>query len=296
MKYIAGIEAGGTKIFITIGTDAGKILENTKVDTTTPDEVMPKIVCLLKKYYKKYKFESIGVACFGPIDPIEVSKTYGFITSTPKVLWTNFHFLAPIKAAFPNTPIAFDTDVNGAILAEYYWGAAQKNKNAIYLTIGTGIGGGAIINGDLLHGIMHPEMGHIMVNRHSNDKYEGKCPYHKACLEGLAAGPAILERWNVNSALELPENHPAWDMEAHYIATALATLLCCFSTEKFILGGGVMKQKQLFPMIRKKMKDILNNYIQNPSTKCFDHLVVQASFGDNTGVLGSIALGMKAAN
>ena len=191
-------------------------------------------------------------------------------------------------------PVFFDTDVNAAALGEGKWGAAQQIKNFLYFTIGTGIGGGAIINGKPLHGLVHPEMGHIRLNQDTLvDPYQGKCPYHHNCFEGLASGPAMEERWQ-KKAFELDSNHPGWELEADYIAQAMSNFVCCFSPEKIILGGGVMQQLHLFPMIRKKTQKYLNNYIQAEAiTINIDQFIVPPGLGNLSGILGAIALAMS---
>ena len=184
----------------------------------------------------------------------------------------------------------FDTDVNGAALGEATWGAAKGLDNCLYMTIGTGIGGGALVSGKLVHGMLHPEMGHILVKRHSEDKYEGKCPFHKDCLEGMAAGPAIEARWGVKGH-ELPLDHVAWDIEAYYIAQGLVNFILTLSPEKIILGGGVMKQKQLFPKIRKEVINLLKGYVQTKEIlENIDNYIVYPELGDNAGLLGAFAL------
>lgn len=184
----------------------------------------------------------------------------------------------------------FDTDVNGAALGEATWGAAQGLDNCLYMTIGTGIGGGALVSGKLVHGMLHPEMGHILVKRHSEDKYEGKCPFHKDCLEGMAAGPAIEARWGVKGH-ELPLDHVAWDIEAYYIAQGLVNFILTLSPEKIILGGGVMKQSQLFPKIRANVIELLKGYVQTKEIlENIDNYIVYPKLGDNAGLLGALAL------
>ena len=191
-----------------------------------------------------------------------------------------------------HVPIFLDTDVNGAALGEATWGSAKDIKNCLYLTIGTGIGGGALVSGKLIHGMLHPEMGHILVKRHPEDKYEGKCPFHKDCLEGLASGPAIEARWGVKG-YELPENHMAWDLEAYYIAQGLMNFILTLSPEKIILGGGVMKQKHLFPKIRKNVIELLQGYLHtNQILKDIDNYIVYPELNEEAGLLGALALAL----
>ncbi|MGL4337348.1 MAG: ROK family protein, partial [Turicibacter sp.] len=229
-----GIEAGGTKFVCGVGNENGQILERIQFDTTTPEETMPQII----NYFKGKNIVSLGIGCFGPIDPDVNSPMYGYVTSTPKTAWKDYNFLGELKKHF-DIPMGFDTDVNVACLGEATYGAAKGLDSCIYLTIGTGVGGGALVEGNLAHGLLHPEMGHIMLRRHPQDPYEGKCPFHKDCFEGLAAGPAIEARWG-KKGHELSENSLVWEIEAYYIAQALVNYVLLLSPKKIILGGGVM--------------------------------------------------------
>jgi len=191
-------------------------------------------------------------------------------------------------------PVAFDTDVNGAALGEHRWGAAQDLGTFVYLTVGTGIGGGAMVEGRLLHGLLHPEMGHMLMAQRQGDDFAGRCPYHGSCLEGLASGPAIEERWGAK-AETLSTDHPAWELEAHYLAFGLANLVGTLSPERIILGGGVMEQQQLFPLIRRKVRELLSGYIQAPAiTADNDQFIVPPGLGNRAGVLGALALAENA--
>ncbi|MGL4789526.1 MAG: ROK family protein [Cetobacterium sp.] len=285
---LGAIEAGGTKFVCGIATENGEILERVSFATETPEITLQKVY----DFFKDKGVEAIGVGSFGPIDPNPESETYGYITKTPKKYWSDFNLIGELQKNL-NVPMAFDTDVNGAALGEATWGAAKGLKNCLYLTIGTGIGGGLLASGKLVHGMLHPEMGHIFVRRHAEDAYAGKCPFHHDCLEGLAAGPAIEERWGVK-AYELPVDHKAWEIEAYYIAQALVNYILIASPEKIILGGGVMKQMQLFPLIRKNVKELLNNYVQTKEIlENIDSYIVSPGLGDNAGLLGSIALALN---
>jgi fructokinase len=192
-------------------------------------------------------------------------------------------------------PIGFDTDVNAAALGEHCWGAAQGSNHFIYITVGTGIGGGVMINNKLLHGSPHPEMGHLLIPQDKmRDTFEGVCPYHKNCLEGLASGPAMKKRWKVASALDLPHEHEAWDLEAHYLSVACMNYTLTLAPEKIILGGGVMKQKQLFEKIHQQLPLLLNGYIplSHLKEKIYDY-IIPAGLGDNAGISGAIALAQR---
>ncbi|HSO05061.1 MAG TPA: ROK family protein [Candidatus Limnocylindrales bacterium] len=237
---------------------------------------------------------AIGYGTFGPCDPHPQSPTYGWVTKTPKPGWTDTDVVGPLKAAF-GIPIGFDTDVNGAALGEHLWGAAQDVDTFVYLTIGTGIGGGIIVNGRILHGLIHPEAGHVAMRRDPTvDPYPGRCPFHGDCLEGLAAGPAIGERWALPAA-ELGPEHPAWDLEAHYLAEACRNLVCTLSPQRIVLGGGVMEQLHLFPRIRTRTVEMLNGYVQAPEIlERIDEFIVPPGLGNRAGVSGCIALGQLA--
>jgi fructokinase len=236
---------------------------------------------------------SIGVASFGPLDPRPASDKFGHILPTPKPGWTDADIVDPLREAF-DVPISFDTDVNGAALGEWRWGAAQGLDTFIYLTIGTGIGGGGLVNGKLMHGLLHPEMGHIPLPRDSAaDPFEGNCPFHGDCFEGLASGPAMEKRWG-QKAETLPPDHPAWDLEAHYIALALRSFICTLSPQRIIIGGGVAQQPQIMPLIRQKTQATLNKYVQSPAIlEDIDSYIVPPALGGQAGVLGAIALAQQ---
>lgn len=286
MKLLGAIEAGGTKFVCGIGHEDGTILDRVSFPTTTPEETMGRV----HDYFRDKEIEAMGIGSFGPIDPIPGSPTYGYITTTPKPHWSNFDLVGAVLKAM-NCKVGFDTDVNGAALGELRWGAAQGLDNCLYITVGTGIGAGSALNGGLIHGLSHPEMGHILVRRHPDDKYEGTCPYHGDCLEGLAAGPALVKRWGVANGADLPPDHPAWEMEAHYLAQALMNYILVLSPQKIIMGGGVMKQSQLFPLIADKLQTLLNGYVQHPSLReGIADYIVPPGLGDNAGLAGALAL------
>ncbi len=292
---VGGIEAGGTKFVCSVGTGPEELRADTRFPTTTPDETLSRAISFFKKQEAQDEpLSAIGVASFGPVDPDPDSSTFGFITSTPKLDWTNTDFVGALRDHF-HVPVGFDTDVNGAALAEGKWGAAAGLHTFIYLTIGTGIGGGAMVNGRLLHGLIHPEMGHIRLHHDwERDPFPGNCPYHGDCLEGMAAGPAIEERWG-QKGQELEPGHPAWDLEAEYLAQALQSLVCVLSPQRIIMGGGVMNQPELITKVREKTATYLNDYIQHPAiTDHINEYIVPPALGDRAGVLGAIALGLQA--
>lgn len=283
---LGAIEAGGTKFVCAVGTEEGEIVEKVSFSTTTPKETLKKVV----EFFLDKKITALGVGCFGPIDLDKDSKTYGYITSTPKIDWINYDIVGELKKHF-NIPINFDTDVNGAALGEARWGSAIGLDSAMYLTVGTGIGGGIYSNGKLVHGMTHPETGHILVKREKNDRYSGKCPYHGDCLEGMASGPAIEERWGVEAS-KLPKDHKAWELEAYYLAQGLVNYILIMSPKKIILGGGVMKQTQLFSLIQKEVVATLNGYVSHKNIlENISQYIVPPKLGEDAGICGALALG-----
>ena len=290
-ELYGGMEAGGTKWVCAVGTGPDALLAETRFPTTTPGPTISQAIDFFKEQTEQHgPLAAIGVGSFGPVDPDPRSPGYGRITTTPKPGWANTDVAGPLGEAL-NAPVAFDTDVDAAALAEARWGCAQGLDNFLYLTIGTGIGGGAIVEGHILHGLIHPEMGHILIPHDFEvDPFAGICPFHKDCLEGLASGPAIQARWG-EPAENLPLEHPAWELESTYLALALADFVCILSPERIALGGGVMKQRQLFPKVRAKLQAALNGYIQVPETlEEIDSYIVPPALGDRAGVLGAIAM------
>jgi len=236
---------------------------------------------------------ALGIGSFGPVDLDPASATYGYITRTPKQGWAFTDVVGPVRQAF-GVPVAFDTDVNAAALGEHRWGAAQAWDTFIYMTVGTGIGGGGMVRGRMLHGLIHPEMGHILLPMRDDDPLDrGVCPFHPNCLEGLASGPSLQARWDVPGEA-LPPDHPAWDLEAYYLAHALADIMCTLSPQGIILGGSVMHQQQLFPLIRRKVHALLNDYLAHPRLETLDDYIVPPVLGDDAGVKGALALAMAA--
>ncbi len=282
------LEAGGTKMVCAIGNENGEILEQVKFPTETPETTMPQIF----EYFKGKDIKALGIACFGPIDLNEDSETYGSITTTPKLAWSGYNIVNAAKEAL-GIPVGFDTDVNGSLLGEITWGCAKGLSDALYLTIGTGVGGGVMSNGKLLHGMLHPELGHLLLPIVEGDPGKCVCPYHRNCLEGLASGPSLKARWGV-SADQLVDKKEVWEIEAEYIATALVTYVVTLSPKKIILGGGVMHQEQLFPMIRAKFKELLNGYIVTNELEDLDNYIVPASLNDDQGIMGAIKLAIDA--
>ena len=286
---IGGIEAGGTKMVCAVGDENGRLLDRITIPTRLPETTIPEMI----SYFKKWKIEALGIACFGPVDLNKNSETYGYITETPKEGWRNYPIVKAFKDAL-DIPVGFDTDVNGAVLGEVTYGAAKGCESAIYITVGTGIGAGVYCNGKLLHGLVHPEAGHILLPKHPKDNFKGNCPYHSNCFEGLASGPAIEKRWG-KSAKELNAQPEVWEMEAFYIAEAIMNYVLTYSPEKIILWGGVMHQEQLFDMVREKTKELLNGYIHHDMIlEHMEQYIVAPGLGENPGIIGAICLGMQA--
>jgi len=280
MPCVGGIEAGGTKFVCAVGSCPDDI-DVGEVPTTTPDETIQRAVAFFNQHQP---VSAIGIGSFGPIDPNPTSKTFGYITATPKLAWKNFNFAGAIRESL-GADVAFDTDVNAAALGESRWGAAQGLDNFLYLTVGTGIGGGGMVNGRLMHGRTHPEMGHIRIpHNREQDPYKGFCSYHFDCLEGLACAPAIHDRWG-QAGETLPDDHKAWDLEAHYLALGIASWICTLSPQRIVLGGGVMSRKKLYPLVRTEVSALLNGYVEAPE-------IVPPLLGARAGVLGAIALAL----
>jgi len=295
MNLYGGIEGGGTKFVCAVGTGPDDIRAETRFPTTSPAETMENATRFFQQQEKETgHLSAIGVACFGPLDPNPKSASYGHILPTPKPGWTGADIVGPLRANF-DVPVSFDTDVNGAALSEARWGAAQGCDPVLYLTIGTGIGGGVLVNGELLHGLLHPEMGHIHLPHDLvRDPFPGACPFHGDCFEGMCAGPALEKRWG-QKAETLPIDHPAWDLEAHYIAMALANFMYILMPQKIVIGGGVAQQAQMLPLIRQKFQEIVNNYIQSSLvTRDIGNYIVLPGLGARAGVLGAFALAERA--
>jgi len=298
MTLYGGIEAGGTKFVCAVGTGPDDLRAEVRFPTTTPQETIRRALDFFREQQARLgeALRAVGIASFGPVDPNPNSPTFGHITSTPKPGWQNVDLAGEICRGL-NVPVGFDTDVNGAALAEGLWGAARGLDTFIYITVGTGIGGGGMVGGRLIHGMLHPEMGHVRIPHDQQaDPFAGTCPYHGDCLEGLACGPAIEARWGARPET-LPPDHPAWALEAHYLALALANFICTLSPQRIILGGGVMRQHHLFPRIRAEVPALLNGYIQARPILDEEEMqayIVPPALGARAGVLGAIALARQA--
>ena len=289
MKLYGALEAGGTKMVCAIGDENGNILERISIPTRTPAETMGPMI----DFFRGKEIRALGIGCFGPVDLKKGSRTYGYITSTPKLAWQNYPIVAEFQKAL-SVPVGFDTDVNAAALGEATWGCTKDVENSIYITVGTGVGVGVIIGGKPYHGMMHPEGGHILLGRHPDDPMVGSgCPFHENCLEGLAAGPSLEKRWGVKGA-ELTGRKEVWQLEAYYIGQALADYILILSPERIVLGGGVTHQEGLLALIRQETAKQLAGYIRTAATQNLDSYIVGVSLNDNQGVMGSVKLAMDA--
>ena len=281
------IEAGGTKFVCAVGNEKLEILERVSFPTTTPEETMPQVIAFFNQY--KDDLAAIGVGSFGPIDIRQTSDTYGYITSTPKLAWQHYNFLGAMKAAF-DIPMAWTTDVNAAAYGEYAFGNGQGKSSVVYYTIGTGVGAGALQDGKFIEGFSHPEMGHMLVVPHKDDHFEGACPFHGNCLEGMAAGPAV-EKRNGRKGQDIPQDDPFWEIEAEYIAQCAYNTTLMFSPEVIIFGGGVMKQRHMVEKVHAAFTRIMQGYVATPA---IEEYIVTPALEDNAGTIGCLALAEKA--
>ncbi len=294
-RLFGGIEAGGTKFVCGVATSGGRLTARTEFATTSPRETIDRALAFFDGQANRHLISAIGIASFGPVDLNPASLHWGYITSTPKEGWRNVDLAGSVRQAF-GLPVAFDTDVNAAALGERQWGAAHGLDTFVYVTVGTGIGGGGMVGGRRVHGVLHPEMGHMRIAHDlSADPFPGSCPFHGDCWEGLAAGPAIEARWG-SKGQELPADHEAWQLEAQYLALGVNNLVCALSPQRIILGGGVMRHANLFTLVRRRTLELLNDYIQAPEIlNRIDDYIVPPALGDNAGVLGAIALALEIA-
>ena len=294
MTAFGGIEAGGTKFVCAVGGGPDDVRAEIRISTETPDDTMGRAIAFFREQQEHHDIAAIGVASFGPVDPDPNSPTFGYITNTPKPGWPHTPVVPMLRDAF-DMPIGFDTDVNAAALGEHRWGAAQGVDTFVYLTIGTGIGGGGMVDGNLLHGLLHPEMGHIaMPHNWERDPFAGVCPFHGDCWEGLANGPALEARWG-QPGETLSPGHEAWSLEAHYLAVGVGSIMMILSPKLVVMGGGVMEQEHIFPLLRQEVISHLNGYIQSQTVmEGLDNYIVPPALGGRAGVLGAIALAQQA--
>jgi fructokinase len=291
-RLYGGIEAGGTKFLCMIASGPEDIRAAVRFPTTDPEGTLEESLAFFRQQARLYPISALGIASFGPLDLDQKSPTYGYITTTPKSSWANTDIISRLKSDL-QVPAFLDTDVNAAALAEYIWGGGYKYDPLLYITIGTGIGGGCIVQGKPIHGLIHPEMGHLMIPHDwKRDPFQGICPYHRDCFEGLASGSAMQARWG-EPPEKLPDDHTAWDLEAHYIALALVNYIFSFSPLRIVLGGGVMGNTRLYPLIRNKVQELLAGYLNSPIIQNqIDKFIISAELKEQSGILGAIALAM----
>jgi fructokinase len=301
---VGGIEAGGTKFVCAVGHGPEDVRQprNRQEFPTgdNPGRLISQVVAWFQEQQQRQPLAAIGIASFGPVDLVKGSPTYGHITSTPKPGWANTDLAGPIQKALGNIPIGFDTDTNGAGLGEFYWGKASGLDDFVYITIGTGIGAGGMVGGQIAHGLVHPETGHLRLPRIAGDTFAGVCKYHGDCWEGLCSGEAMRQRTG-KPAAELPPDHPAWTYEIQYIGYAIANIVCTLSPRRVIIGGSVRKGGKLgedafFGRVRQQVQDVLNGYIVSPALfgDRINDYIVPPLLGDDAGVCGAIALGQRA--
>ena len=287
---IGALEAGGTKMVLGVFSKDGTILNQITVPTQEPAATMPR----MQEFFRDHQVQALGVGSFGPLDLDPASATYGCITNTPKLAWKNYPLLENLKGG-RSIPCAIDTDVNAAALAEIVLGAAKGVSNAVYVTVGTGIGGGVVVDGQMVHGLLHPEVGHMMLRPHPQDPNPGGvCPYHDGCLEGLASGPAIGARVQGDARL-LADEDPTFDIEAYYLAQMCVNLILIASPQRIILGGGVMERQELFPKVRKETQRLLGGYVQHASVlEGIDEYILPPKLFPISGLMGAYLLGLRA--
>jgi fructokinase len=286
-KYFAVVEGGGTKFNCAIVDRQKKIYMEHRVATTTPDETLNAVVAFFNTQKKiGYDFKKLGLGCFGPLDLNRQSSSFGSITSTPKPYWSDTR-VAPILAQALGCQVAIDTDVNAAALAELLWGASMNTQVNVYITVGTGLGVGVVINGQPLHGLIHPEMGHLLVS--GLDEIKGVCPFHGQCFEGLGSGTSMSKIWR-QGAETLPDDHVAWDIQAKVLGQLCHNIMVAFSPQSLVLGGGVMAKPGLLERSIYYAEKSLNNYIIFPENHGLEQIISKPGLGEYSGLLGALAL------
>lgn len=287
------MEAGGTKFLCAVGTGPDDLREVARIPTTTPVETLGRALAFFERF--RGRLRALGIGSFGPLDLDPASPAFGTVTTTPKPGWSGVPLLRIFQEAL-GIPVALDTDVNAAALGEGRWGAAQGLHTFVYITVGTGIGGGAVIHGRRLHGLLHPEMGHLCIPRdRERDPFPGVCPYHGDCWEGLASGPAMAARWG-QPPEAWPPDHPGWALEAEYVALGLVNLILALAPQRVILGGGVFRFPPLYGMVRRRVQERLGGYLRAPALAGdLEGYIVPPALGERSGLLGALALAMAAA-
>jgi fructokinase len=288
---VGGVETGGTWCVCAVGRGPDEIEAQEQFRTAAPEETLERIVSFFREHGP---LTAVGVGSFGPVDVNPRSPTWGFVTSTPKPGWQHTA-VAPVLRDRLGVPIVFDTDVNAAAIGEHRWGAGSGLESVCYLTVGTGIGAGLVIGGRPLHGLVHPEVGHLRIpHDRGRDPFDGHCPVHGDCWEGLASGPALAARWGCSPA-DLPDEHPAWELEAEYVALGILSIVTVASPHVVVVGGGVMERAHLIEGVRATLRELVAGYLETPLLSGeIDRYVVAPALGDAAGVLGAIALAQTA--
>jgi fructokinase len=286
-KLYGGVETGGTWCVCALGSGPNEIVSDEQFPTREPEETLERVVEFFRAGPRP---EAIGIGSFGPVDLDRDSETWGYVTTTPKPGWQHVA-VAPVVRDRLGVPVAFDNDVNAAAIAEHRWGAGRGTATVCYLTVGTGIGAGLLIDGRPLHGLVHPEVGHMRIpHDRARDPFEGSCPVHGDCWEGLASGPAIAERWHA-APEELDDDHPAWEIEADYLALGILSIVLVASPRRVIVGGGVMERRPLLGLVRRRLRELVAGYLETPMLADeIDSYLVLPELGDRAGVLGALAL------
>ncbi len=277
------MELGGTKTVVAIGESDGTLIEEMRFPTSTPEDTLKTAI---EWFSRKGTPEAMGIAAFGPVQINPKAENWGEMLATPKPNWSGFSITNALSEAFPEMEITLETDVNAACLAEARIGAAEGLENVAYITIGTGIGAGVLCDGRLLHGALHPEFGHVLLPRKSDDDFEGVCPFHGDCLEGMASGSAIAKRWQ-KSGDELPPDHPAWDTEAWYLAHGIQALLGIAPPERVVIGGGVSQAEGLHEKTEKQLIELAGGYFPAVGNSPY---VVPPKLGQDAGIRGALML------
>jgi len=291
-KLYGAVEAGGTKFVCAVGSGPDHLESVLQFPTTTPEETLGRTLDFFSAW--KDKLHGIGIGSFGPLDIDPESPAYGSIEKTPKPGWSGTPVLSRIREL--GLPVAIDMDVASSAIGEYTWGAGQDLGNFLYITVGTGIGATALLDGRPLTGMAAPEMGHVLVPMVPGDDFEGVCPFHHGCLEDRASGPAIEKRWGTPGS-ELPPDHPAWELEAEYLSSAMVNYILTLSPKRIVAGGGVMQQKHLFPLVRKKVQEKLNEYVVRSEILTeIDSYIVPPKLGNRSGILGCLVMAAKTAD